>query len=254
MTMPTTDPIIKTLHHGAFSVVDLAAQAYPALWQADRLRLVNLALLDMRRKGIVEGPDGDGSYRLSEARLLADRAGHARPLEALLPVAEQLQADLDPLAVRLEIAGSIRRRKCEVRDIELCAMVSSAPALLPNLPLEPDFRLMEALVARAEVTVKRGSKYAQVILLDEAIGPVKVDLFQTTDPAQWGLLHFVRTGSADFVQRALGYWQKISGGGRCKDLRFHRPDGTLVDTPDERAVFNALNCPFVPPQRRIPRK
>ena len=100
------------------------------------------------------------------------------------------------------------------------------------------------------------------VIISEHQVPVKVDLFQTADPACWGMLYFIRTGSADFVRRALHYWHRATAG-ECNGLRLRLAGNRPVDTPEEDDVFRVISehavraglrpVPFVPPERRTSR-
>lgn len=183
-------------------------------------------------------------------------------------IARGLVADLQdlPSVQRLEIGGSIRRRKPIVHDIELVAQVAPAQSTLFGGidPKAPSMTLTNALRARADTVIRSGPSMTSVILSEPESGRVQVDLFLTADPAAWGMLFFIRTGSLDFVKRALGYWKRATNGGECSDLRLRLADGTPLDTPDEQAVFSQISdhavkagmqpVQYIPPQKRTARK
>lgn len=189
--------------------------------------------------GDVTGPGADGTYEISYLLGLEIQAMQRRPLAAMRQAAEELAADLRPLTTRLEIGGSIRRQRADCGDIELCAVVD-------------DMRARNVLTGGADVLLKCGDRYAQVVRQTSA-GPVRVDLFQTTMAQEWGMLFFIRTGSADFVRRALAYWKQISAGGECRGNLLWRGDGVQVQTFEEDDVFVALRMKPVPPQKRVPK-
>jgi len=255
--MPYTESmahVLQALKAGPMTLPDVAAAAYPSADPIESRRIVCEAMVTLIANGDVRGPTRDNLYALSSDADLEVRAANRRPLDVLLPIAEQLVRDLSPLAERLEIAGSIRRRCDQVRDIELCALVRSEPSLIESVNLQPDLRLRDALVARSALVLRKGPKYTQTILNDETVGPVAVDLFQTCRPQAWGLLLFIRTGSPDFVRRALAHWKRITNGGFSQNNCLRLPDGTLVDTSAEHQVFTNLQCPWVPPEKRVPKK
>jgi len=198
-----------------------------------------LASADVDRQG------NEGLYSIAREPSLVLRAAPRRPLAQMRATAETLADALRPLCARIEIAGSIRRQCPTCGDIELCAIV-------------PDGGATEALNLSAALPIRSGQKYTQVIVDIADLGPVTVDFFCTTDPTAWGMLYFIRTGSADFVKRALGYWKKISDGGECRELHLYTGNDTPVPTPEEADVFRALSTPerpvaFIPPERRVPR-
>jgi len=221
------------LRHGE----DLAAQICRSV-RASGVLTQMAALEQLIAAGDVVGPDLFSKYRLSERAAAQVASSTRRSLPIMQTAAERLAADLAPLSIRLEIAGSIRRRRPDVKDIELVAMVK-------------DGALACALRERALQVIKTGPKYTQVIIGDEDAGPVLVDLFQTEDPAQWGMLLFIRTGCADFVTRALAYWKKVSPLGYCFENTLRTVSGQIIQTPEEADVFRALQCPFIAPERRV---
>lgn len=224
-------------------------------WEIGDARRVTMeALVRLIDAGRVQGPDPRGRY---QAVLLATDRPTPRerfPLQEAQPVAEQLVSDLEPFASRLELGGSIRRRKPEVGDIELIALVEPELDMLGQPASdqgEPE--IVRALRTRASYTTKSGPKYTQVVLEESPIGAIKVDLFLTSNPECWGRLFFLRTGSSDFVMRADRYFQQHFGG-TIQELRYHAPDGQLLDTPEEDDVFRtALQINPLPPERRIPK-
>ena len=248
--------VLIALLDGPGSVRELAGRAFSSWELGTAHTTVSHVITELRRARAVAGPDGDGRYHLADsyrAQALDRLAGKRRPLAVLLPIAEQLQRELEPFAARLEVAGSIRRRMPDVKDIELCALLPTQPSLLPDVPGEPDHAIAAALLQRATFAPKRGEKYTQVVIDAPGAGLVQVDLFMTADPAKWGMLYFIRTGCANFSKRAVEHWTKITRGGHSEGLLLTYPDGTVYPTPEEADVFRALDCPFIPPEGRLPK-
>jgi len=259
--------ILDALQEGPMTSRDLVAAIDPKAGAA-ATSAVWTALDEMSANGIIRRQDGKLSLTDYARTLIAARysglgagasakaARHA--LDAIEPLAKQLVTDLEHLAIRLQIGGSIRRRKPDVGDIELVALVHPEASLLPAAAPVPDMRLTEALKARADTVVRSGHKHTQVIIQDPDLGPVTVDLWQTHKPECWGRLLFVRTGSSDFVKRADAYYKQHSGG-RITDLRYYDADGQPQPTFSERDVFTLLDhvgparVPYVPPERRTPK-
>gem|GEM_PF-905405 len=255
----TVQAVARVLERGARTAAELATEALPAWGPASAAWAAQETLIHLRDAGAVEGPDADGRYRLTQHAASSD-GPQRRPLAEMRGMAERLAAQLRRHAVRLEIAGSVRRQAPRVKDIELCALVEPRPDLFGLHEAPDETGLARALRAGASSVLRGGAKYIQVEMRPQDDGPlVCVELFLTADPAQWGMLYFIRTGSADFVRRALAYWKSITGGGYCRGNRLHLADGTAVDTPEEGDVFAALErygdaaVSLVPPERRAPR-
>lgn len=234
--------ILRRLLDGPATAAELLTRTVmPGMSPDDTGAYLTSCLMRLRNSGKVIPAPVCGQYALTSAVELVLRADQRRPLAQMRAVAEDLVKIMLPGAVRIEIAGSIRRQKQDCGDIEICALVT-------------DGRLTEAFVRGAAQVIKSGPKYTQAIIDAPSTGPVTVDLFSTDDPTRWGLLFFIRTGSADFVKRALGYWKKISDGGECRDLHLYKGSDTIVATPEEDDVFRALGIKPVAPERRVPRE
>lgn len=169
-------------------------------------------------------------------------------LRAMYLLAQDLRDALRelPEAKNVCIAGSLRREKPNPHDIELCALVAPKPDLFGEDVTRPSLELKNYLITRSEKVVKAGAKYVQVI-----IDGITVDFFQTADPAQWGMLYFIRTGSASFVKFALTEWKRMNHWkGFCKGNILFRDYKQPVATPTEKHVFKALCWKFKPPNKR----
>ena len=161
--------------------------------------------------------------------------------EAFARAEEALNA-LKPHCERILIAGSIRRLKPEVKDIEICAIPRMVPAGLFSdaLEVDPDFC---ATVRRwPKVKGEPTGRYTQRILP----GGIKLDLFLVT-PESWGWQLCLRTGSTGFnrdMLRALKRQACESDGG------FIRQYGQVIPTPEEVDVFRLAKLPWVEPWAR----
>jgi DNA polymerase/3'-5' exonuclease PolX len=178
--------------------------------------------------------------------------------------ADSLLDTLRPCCAQAEIAGSVRRGKAQPHDVELVL----APAFAPN-PYRGDFfqdapdrldLLEERLRAMRQrgVLLRRlnkqghpawGPRYVRALYQWERAS-VPVDIFIVRPPAQWGLIYFIRTGSAEYVADALRHWKTITGGGYSKDGALHDARGTFVPTPTEADVFKALGWKWTEPEER----
>ena len=146
-------------------------------------------------------------------------------------LAKRIVEHILPLCERVEVAGSIRRKKSEVRDIDL--------VLIPK-PLSWH-RIIATLqrTMNAEV-LKRGESIAQL-----TIKGVNVDLYSATTET-WGALLLIRTGSAEhnirLSKQALSMGMKLSHKGLTKD-------GKVIASSEEE-IFEALDLPYVEPEER----
>ena len=151
-------------------------------------------------------------------------------------MADEIVSVLKPFCVQCEIAGSIRRLKQhDIKDVEIVLVPANAHI----------FALREKINHQwgAPSIGVFPSKYTKIP------GAFDIDIF-TCSPETFGLNYFIRTGSDEFAKRALAHWKKITGGGYSEGARLHLKDGTPIATPTEQDVFDALKCPFVPPEKR----
>jgi DNA polymerase/3'-5' exonuclease PolX len=172
-------------------------------------------------------------------------------------LADRLITEISPFCLRCEVAGSIRRRKAEVKDIEIVAIPKietvQDPTSLFSQPMAVN-RLYEwansacLLWIKPGVgeiipwTVKPDGKYWRGLLP----GDIKLDLFIAT-PKNWGIILAFRTGSAEFttalVTRAGNIGLPCIGGSITRN-------GEPVATPEEEDVFRLLGLEYVEPPNR----
>jgi DNA polymerase/3'-5' exonuclease PolX len=109
-----------------------------------------------------------------------------------LRIAEGIVQQLTPHCERIEIAGSIRRGKPDVKDIEVVA-----------IPKPYDVGLFASGIALVvdqweKVRGELPCKYTQRILP----AGIKLDLFMC-EPNNWGLIYALRTGPSEWNQSFL---------------------------------------------------
>jgi DNA polymerase (family 10) len=179
------------------------------------------------------------------------------PLEVLRPAAYWLCELLTPACERIEVAGSIRRGKSTVKDIELVAISKTARLVFGEVGLMDEVdRLLKHLEERGNVSLigptgqtRYGPRYRQFWLYSDDGQRVPVDLFIVQPPAQWGSIFAIRTGPNDFngyiMRNVLGY-----RGMRQIEGHLETAHGETINTPEEADWFTALGLPFIPPENR----
>lgn len=181
-------------------------------------------------------------------------------------LAWELLALLSPYCERIEVAGSLRRQRETIGDIELVAVprYGEASRDLFHEVIEPGVNLLDLACDRLFVEGALGKRYDKngrprwgSGLKWATYRDVALDLFPVISPAQWGVDFLIRTGSAEFSKRLV---TPIEKGGWCpKGLYFK--DGQLwrigyqgpaepLDTPSEMDVFLAVGRGFIPPEER----
>ena len=155
---------------------------------------------------------------------------------------------------RVEVAGSIRRRKEVVGDIEICGIPDDRVKLIKLLGnigqhIKPGVPGAVPWVPKVE------AKYLRV-RLEEGIN---LDVFLGT-PQNWGGLFMMRTGSGaspdgnafhGFIPAVFQRWKKLSAGGRMTNAMPTMPTGEQLWVPEEQDFFDLLEMNFVPPEQRI---
>jgi len=168
-----------------------------------------------------------------------------------LRTAERLKVFLIPYCNRIEIAGSIRRRSPMVGDIELVAIPMKRMRATLFGSFEDDQTYLDGYLDQHPdlfTQMKRGKRMKQL-----RFEGFQVDLF-LAEPARWGVVFTLRTGSAAFSQWLVS--SRNEGGARrldryvmdCRVWEIGRK--TPLDTPEEVDVFNALGVPWVPVEMR----
>lgn len=161
------------------------------------------------------------------------------------PLAETLVSRFAPNCERIEIAGSLRRLKSEIGDIEIVAIPT--PALYEQL----DTLLTDGKIRHGQP--KRWGQKLRTFLFDTIGGyTIQVDLFLQPDPATWGCNMMIRTGSQEFSKRMVTERSKggfMPDGYQIREARVWRGD-TALPTPDELDVFMLWGMACVEPWDR----
>lgn len=189
----------------------------------------------MRQKDLPGRKEGDGVKT-------------SLPYAEALKIAAGVVEDLTPCCERIEIAGSLRRKKPEVGDIEIVCIAKFTPAGFDLLGEPcPGRSLLEEYVGSYQLGLN-GPWQKKLILAS-----IDVDLFITT-PEKWGVIYTIRTGSSDFSKWLVT--DRQHGGALpshlvVKDgrLRF-RYGGKEIDTPEETDFFKAINLRWIHPEQR----
>jgi DNA polymerase/3'-5' exonuclease PolX len=159
------------------------------------------------------------------------------PYETAYKIALEVVEQLKPHCERIAIAGSIRRKKAEVGDIEV---------LITPKPYEVGlFQSGIATVVNQWEKVKGElpCKYTQRILPSG----IKLDLF-FAEEANWGLVFALRTGSADYSHKILANgW--VRQGFKSEGGYLFR-DGERYEVREEEDLFKLIGVRYVEPESR----
>jgi len=162
-------------------------------------------------------------------------------LQKAQQIAGELMDFLFPLCKKAEVAGSTRRKKTNVHDIEIVAIPNNINNLKNKLGL---YLLKLGVKSKTNPFTKAGDKYIQFKYKEE-----QIDLFLAEED-NWGLIYLIRTGSAAFSTYILATWKKVSGGGYSENGYLHTADGRKIVTKEEIDVFNLCKIEFIEPELR----
>lgn len=158
-------------------------------------------------------------------------------LEEAKPIAEKVKEFLSPYCEKLEIAGSIRRAKAIVHDIDIVLIEKPKAALM--------FASVYDVVASIGKVELNGAKIKRVRWGEL----ITIDIYIAT-PATWATLLLIRTGSKEnniklaTIAKRRGWQLKASGDGLFNDK------GERVAGDTEESIYEALGIPYQPPEER----
>jgi DNA polymerase/3'-5' exonuclease PolX len=163
------------------------------------------------------------------------------PLAEALDICADTVADLRPHCLKIDEAGSVRRRRPTIGDLEIVC--------LPNRdPLESTPLFAGGFAAAVEQWPKiiggPDGRYTKRML---PCG-LKLDLFMP-HPDGYGLILAIRTGSEDWVHKVLATGWKRSGFHSDKGL-LRREDESVIPCRTERELFDVIGLRWVEPVDR----
>ncbi len=145
-------------------------------------------------------------------------------LQKAKAIADEIVTKLKPYCEKIEIAGSIRRQKSFVRDVDIVCIPSNQGQFVYTLQ-----KLGQ---------IKMGGQK----LIRCAMPSITLDVYIAT-PESWAMLLLVRTGSAAHNQR-LAVRAKQLGLHFAADGRGILRDGKPVAWRSEESIFEALGLPY----------
>ena len=169
-------------------------------------------------------------------------------------LAEKVRTALEPLCVKIEIAGSIRRSRPEVHDVDLVAIPKS---LTEAGPLGGTVQICDSVVWKErfpKLLKKQGLivdvSGQELIRCSYPSNGFQVDLYRARAET-WGVILLVRTGSKDHnvklcsLARSKGL--KLSA---CEGVVTKEGFGETIASRTEEEMFSALGLRFIEPKDR----
>lgn len=168
-------------------------------------------------------------------------------LQQASELAEKLKELLGGSCTRIEVAGSIRRRRPDVGDIELLCIPDTSTGAD-----QLDRRIKE-LIEAGVLALRMGRHGRKVYgpknkLLTHVATGFGVDVF-STDEACWPVAMVVRTGGKATCQRIAVAAQERGYSFHAYGTGFTTPEGMLVCYTEED-VFKAVGLPYKDPWER----
>lgn len=201
------------------------------------------------------------------------------PLYAAEKAARIVKDMLEPYCEKVMIVGSIRRKKVEVGDMEICLIAKrdiGEPSFFEDPkpgPVCKGFREVINSFHRVKGSVE--GRYLQLTITikwwHKEIGDCSTlfycDIFMP-EPKDWGRMVAIRTGSSDYSKRVIAAgWRKKGWVGSYNGLRRENEseyndksrkwickttNPTLPPIFDtEEIFFNFLGIPVISPEQRI---
>jgi DNA polymerase (family 10) len=171
-----------------------------------------------------------------------------------LPLAQKVCAALQPYCERIEIAGSIRRGKADVHDIDIVA-IPRAVDMPGGLVGRAHFTESQVWVSLLSVALKKcgvlvsisGSELLRCVFVDTGF---QVDIYRARMET-WGVILLVRTGSRDhniqLCALAKSKGLKLSA---AEGVVTQEGFGKIIASCTEEEIFAALGLAFIEPKYR----
>ena len=155
-------------------------------------------------------------------------------LEEATTIADKVKESLSPYCEKLEIAGSIRRRKPVVHDIDIVLIVKPGADLI-----------LSSIIARMGRMDLNGDKLKRLWHEDN----IAIDIYFAT-PATWATLLLIRTGSKEnnirlaTIAKRQRWHLKANGDGLFNE------HGERIAGDTEQSIYQALGIPYQEPWQR----
>lgn len=161
--------------------------------------------------------------------------GDEMKYEDIKVIADKYKNILQPYCKRIEVAGSIRRKKYNPRDIELVLIRDPEKALTLAGKLAPTDKIKGSIYGR----------YTQRMTPEG----IKLDIFIAVDDGtNWGNIFLIRTGNWKFSRFMMGI-RAPQVGLKHREGYLWR-DNVRIDCYEETDVFRELEMKYIEPEGR----
>lgn len=160
--------------------------------------------------------------------------------------AEQILSCIGSLVSRAAVAGSVRRRRPQVRDIDLVVIPKQLQVSVFNVDPDSSWNSIYNRLS-SRLKMKKIRKGPELMTLGFPDVDLPVDIYRAR-PETWGVLHLIRTGSIDHNIRMCSRAKRM--GMMLSAKRGVIKDGNVVACEKEQDIFRALDMRYIPPERR----
>ena len=182
------------------------------------------------------------------------------PAEDAAIIARSLMEQLRPSCLMIEIAGSLRRQKLTVSDIEIVfvpKIAKESDGLFDTKDYSLAERVIDSWLSSGMITKRlavTGKVSAWSKLNRHAVhreSGINVDFFCEPDLLDWPRTLVIRTGGKDTNIRLMASAPKHGIQPHAYGEAFHKiSNGDRVFARDEREIFHLCGCEYLDPKDR----
>jgi DNA polymerase/3'-5' exonuclease PolX len=180
-------------------------------------------------------------------------------LEEAQVLAEKVCSVLQPFCDKIEVAGSVRRGKSEVGDVDIVALPKAVdlPGGLCGVVKVDPCTVWKNLFPNALVKfgLKLEASGQELLRLSFPLSGLQVDVYRAR-PETWGVILLIRTGSKEHnvklctLARSKG-WMLSAKDGVIQTLTSGCMTASkVIASQSEEDIFSALGLAFVEPKDR----
>lgn len=172
-------------------------------------------------------------------------------LQTATAIADRIKEALSPHCERIQVAGSVRRKKSEVKDIEIVCVpkqvvIPGQTDIFGDASLEK-VRDPEFIKAVNRYRVVKGQPDRGKYIKCQGNNDIAIDIFMAT-PETWGYILLLRTGSREFNIYLMQHMKNSSF--QCREGRvFFRNKPIAVK--EEKEMFLFAGIAYREPEKRL---
>jgi len=169
-------------------------------------------------------------------------------------VAEKLIDAVRDSCERIEIAGSLRRKRAMVHDIDLVVIPKLIEQPRTNPTFFDDTELVPALLIRLNELFDRRkidefTRGEKIYKCFATATGIPIDIYLATT-VTWPTILLIRTGSKHFNIRMCQHARELDYQLHADGRGLEDGDGKLLPITSEHDIFAALNLPYIEPEAR----